>query len=401
MAAGAVVAVQPHDLRPREVPPELREEAHVRAPEAVDGLVRIADGADVPVRGNELPDEPDLLLVHVLVFVDADPSMALPVLRPERGRGFQRIRRPDDEIVEIAEVAGFHGSLVCLERFARPPVRRRRAGALGVGDGRETAARLPFGDLQRIPEQFEPFGLRCDPEAALQAGRVPVLMEDGEAQGVEGVQRDLLPGVRQQDSQAVAHLAGGPAGEGHGQAAGRRDGMVRHQVREAVGEGPGLPGAGAGHDEQRTADGFDGPALIGVQTGQGVGEKSIGRCPIRAAGAGRRRFRPVLRSIRSGRYVRGAAVRGCAARTPGASRRRFGPLLFRVRPGRRSGGGAVVRRRPARDSGAGWSSFRSGLLDVRSGRQVDRVPVRCRARRRGSLSRQIRPWGIRSTPARG
>ena len=164
VSIGAIVAGQPHDPGSREVTAELREEPHVRAPEAVDGLVRVADGAEVGVRPDELLQEPDLLLVDVLVLVDRDPPVLPPVPRANPGVGFQHVRRPQDEIVEIAQVGGLHRSLVCLQHFSRHFLRRRPAGALRARDGREPTTRPPLGDIERVPQQPDPLGLRSNPE---------------------------------------------------------------------------------------------------------------------------------------------------------------------------------------------------------------------------------------------
>ena len=288
VAVRAVVAGEPYDPGPRKVPFELRKESQVRAPESIDGLVRIANGAEVSALRHEQLHEPHLLLVDVLVLVDRDPLIALPVLLPERGRGFQRIRRPDDEVVEIAEVAGFHFALVGLQRFAERLVRRRGAGAPGLRDPRQPAPRLLLGKAQRVPEQLDSFGVGGDPEAALEAGRVVVLAEDGEAQRVKGMQRDTFPPIRQQGAKAIAHLARRPASEGNGEALLRRDGVMSDEVGDTAGQGPGLAGAGAGHDEQGAADDLGGAALVGVEPREKVRCTVIPR-PRRRAPRARRR----------------------------------------------------------------------------------------------------------------
>ena len=270
VGVGAVVAAEPHHPGAGEVLNEFREEPPVGAPEAVDGLVRVADGADVAVGRRNLPDEPNLLLVHVLVLVDADPRILLPRVVADRGVGFQGVRGADDEVVEVAPVARLHLAPVGLPRLRELLVRERRAGPLALGDGRQAGAGLPLGDPQRILQQPQPLVLGCNPETPLQARGVPVLPEDGEAQGMEGMQRDVGPRVRQQRPQAAPQLVGGPAGEGDGQTAGRRHFMVRGQVGKPVGQGPGLSRARPRDDEQRTVGDLRGHALIGVQPGQEI-----------------------------------------------------------------------------------------------------------------------------------
>ena len=108
VGVGAVIAAEPRHPGAGEVFGEVGEEPPVGATEAVDGLVGIADGADVAVGRRELPDEPHLLLVHVLVLVDANPRIPLPYLGARFVIEFQSVRGADDQVVEVAPVARLH-----------------------------------------------------------------------------------------------------------------------------------------------------------------------------------------------------------------------------------------------------------------------------------------------------
>ena len=156
-------------------------------------LVRIPDGADVAVPGNELLHEPDLLLVHVLVLVDGHPAPAPAVSLAQCRFRFQRVRGPNHEIVEVAQVAGLHRVPVCLDHVSGDFLRRRPAGALRVRNVRQPAACPALRDTQGVPKQFDPLGLRRDPEAPLEAGRIVVLGQQGETQGVKRVDRGPAP----------------------------------------------------------------------------------------------------------------------------------------------------------------------------------------------------------------
>ena len=83
--------------------------------------------------------------------------------------------------------------------------------------------------------------------------------------------RDVLSGVRQESPQALAHLAGRPPGEGDREALGGGGAVARDEVRDAMGEGPGLAGTGSGHDEQRSGGDLGRAPLIRVEPGQDVG----------------------------------------------------------------------------------------------------------------------------------
>ncbi len=85
---------------------------------------------------------------------------------------------------------------------------------------------------------------------------------------MEGGHGHLLRVRADQGLQAFGHLLGGPAGEGDRQALAGGDIALQHQVRQPVGDGAGLAGARAGHDQQRPARDFGRRALVGIQTAQ-------------------------------------------------------------------------------------------------------------------------------------
>ena len=82
--AGAIVAA------------EAREAGGVGAAEAVDRLVRIADDAEVRAGRRQLRDQPVLLLVDVLEFVDRDEAELCAILRREVRPIGQRAQREAD-----------------------------------------------------------------------------------------------------------------------------------------------------------------------------------------------------------------------------------------------------------------------------------------------------------------
>ena len=78
-AGRAVVARKPHDPGFRVILPEAVEAGRVGAAKAVDRLVGIADRAQVAVGRRQQGQQPVLLLVDILEFVDRDPSQAAAV----------------------------------------------------------------------------------------------------------------------------------------------------------------------------------------------------------------------------------------------------------------------------------------------------------------------------------
>ena len=142
-----------------------------------------------------------------------------------------------------------------------------------------------------------------------------MLPEDGETERVEGVDRDSLPGARRQGSQALAHLAGRPPGEGDREAPVRRNASVRDEVGDAMGEGPGLSGARPRHDEQWPRGDLGCSPLVRIEPGQdAAGIRDVARTPIRASVLRNEGVRP--RCLRKPRRKSGQVL---------PRRRAFGP----------------------------------------------------------------------------
>src|SRR6266508_1028637 len=143
--AGAVVAGELGGGRAGEVLPEAQEEADVGAPEAVDGLVRVADRAEVAVGRGEQPQQPVLQFVDVLVLVHRDPAPAAAVPRRQLVVAAEQGDRQRDQVVEVDQVALAERLVVVVEEVVH---------LLGGGRGRRAGiARRPDplapGDLCR------------------------------------------------------------------------------------------------------------------------------------------------------------------------------------------------------------------------------------------------------------
>ena len=87
----AVVLLERDDPRAGEVALELHDVADVRAAERVDRLVRVADGADVPVLAAEELEQPVLRVVRVLVLVDEDVAERLLPARERLGEALEHL----------------------------------------------------------------------------------------------------------------------------------------------------------------------------------------------------------------------------------------------------------------------------------------------------------------------
>ena len=210
---GPVAAGQLHGHGRAEVRLELQEVADVAAPEPVDRLVRIADRADPRIRCGQQPQQPVLLLVHVLVLV---------------------------------------------HEHVRPPGTER-------GRDRRIAVEQRHRDREELVEAVR--GVEVHP--VLEAE----LAQDQQAQAVEGGHGDLGRGrLAEQGGEAFPELVAGPAGERDRQAPLGRQ-AVADPVRDRVREHPGLARARAGHHQQRPAVVGDDRALLGVE---GVGPRPRG-----------------------------------------------------------------------------------------------------------------------------
>ena len=114
-----VVAVERDHPCLREGLLEAHQVAVVRAAEGVDGLVHVADDADVAVGRLEQADELELRGVGVLELVDEEVAPPLPVDLVDLGVP-QHLHRADDEVVEV------HGVGLLEEALVLPEDRRHR-----------------------------------------------------------------------------------------------------------------------------------------------------------------------------------------------------------------------------------------------------------------------------------
>ena len=74
---------------------------------------------------------------------------------------------------------------------------------------------------------------------------------------MEGAAGDVVGAWPDQPRHPVAHFVSRLVGEGHGSDAVGPDAVVVYQVRDAVGNDPGLAAARSGDNQQRALDGGD------------------------------------------------------------------------------------------------------------------------------------------------
>ena len=156
---GAVVLLERDELRAREVALELEDVADVGAAERVDRLVRVADGADVPVLAAEQLEQPVLRVVRVLVLVDEDVAeRLLPALAGFR-EALQHLDREHEQVVEVHRVRPEHSPLV--ERVdVGDGLVVERLDALSAYSSGETSSFFAFEICAWMPRGTKRFGSR-------------------------------------------------------------------------------------------------------------------------------------------------------------------------------------------------------------------------------------------------
>ena len=283
MLRRAIVALQPDDLRAREVAFEAQDVVDLGPAPAIDRLVVVADAADIAGRGRQQPQPQILGDIGVLVLVDEDIAKAPPVFL-----GDIRMLGQYGQVVQqqVAEVAGVQAAqprliggieavaLAVGEILGRGQGFGRPAAVLPVVDQPvQRPGRPAFGvEIGRFQQLFaDPFlivGVE-DGEAGLEPDQFGVPAQDLGRHRVEGAQpaQPLGRGADQMGN-PLAHLARGLVGEGDDQQFPRFRASRRQDVRQSRRQHPGLAGSGPGQNEHGAVDALDRQPLFGVQSGQ-------------------------------------------------------------------------------------------------------------------------------------
>ena len=102
-----------------------------------------------------------------------------------------------------------------------------------------------LGDRQRLGEERDALGFAGDAEAGFQTRPSRCSVRIARPSAWKVWMETALPLLRQQADKTLAHLRGGAAGEGDGEAALRRHAALGDEMRDAVGQRARLAGTRA------------------------------------------------------------------------------------------------------------------------------------------------------------
>ncbi len=268
----AVVLLQGHDPRSRELPREVEDVPHRGRAEAVDALGVVPHHGHVVVPCSHPPEDLGLQPVRVLVLVDKDVVELGGELPCKRGVG-HHLPPVEEEVVEVEDpeprlpldVGPKEGAEILLPG-GRPrevagedhpevfgPV--DHAGVDGEAGPLPGEALLPGGEPELVAEEpQEVLGVPPveDGEVRAQAHGPAVEAEEAAGGGVERAAPDPtpdLPGPAEDALGPGEHLLRRPAGEGEEENPVRGD-ALGDEVGDPIGEGPRLARSRAGHDEE-------------------------------------------------------------------------------------------------------------------------------------------------------
>ena len=277
----AVVLAQVDDCGAWEVRVEAVQVVGVGAVPAVDGLVGVADDAQVVAGGEPGAQQGELQRVDVLELVDVEvpepPSLGVAegsVATEGPGAMVEQVIEVDHSLlglevlvlaVDPADGRGSHrrGASECLgPTGVRLGWDAPGLGPLDLADDVEDVGAAPVAGEQWGDEAVfavEQVGLAL-------VALTPVGAQLGVGDRVEGAGGHLV--AQAQDAQPGPQLAGGLSGEGEGQHALGIVATGQRAPGDAPGEYPGLAGPGACLDRQRQGIGGDGVELLVVEPGQ-------------------------------------------------------------------------------------------------------------------------------------
>ena len=286
---------QRHDLGrgavgAREVGREVEDPAHLRAPERVDRLVRVAHRHQVAAVAGDRPQQRHLAGVGVLVLVDEDVRVGRAQLVAVHGR---LDRRPPDQVGVVDGTASVEdGEVLLQERAGRHELRQ----AVGLAQPLELLAvepLLPGPGEHGVDLAGEPAGAERVPERVGPPDRLGMVLQQLAqhhvllGRGEQPQRADVELGGRVAPDQAVgerverradarrhgaadpggdpvAQLLGGLAREGEGQDRVRVGALV-DAAHDRLDQRRGLAGARAGQHQERAAVVVDDALLLLVE----------------------------------------------------------------------------------------------------------------------------------------
>ncbi len=129
MARGAIILLQPDHMRAGEILLEAQDVVHLRAAPAVDGLVVVADAADVVVPLREQPQPEILRDVGVLVLVHQDVGEPAVILAQNVGVFLEQPQIFEQQIAEIGRVQLLEPLLIRRVKLDAAPLREAESVA--------------------------------------------------------------------------------------------------------------------------------------------------------------------------------------------------------------------------------------------------------------------------------
>ena len=281
----AIVLLECHQPRARELPRKIEDVVNVGATERVDALRVVSDDRDVLVRSTHAAENPRLHEIRILVLIDEDVVVERRDTIGER-RGMLEHQRPKDEqIIIIDEVAldlaarvlgknaqDVVGKVGKLRQLAAENVLDRN---LGVDVARvDVVQRLLLREslfLLAITEigagdtdAIDGIGLIHDREIAWQTRRLSEHSEQAIPGAVKGAAVHVAAQRADESLGAREHLVRGAPGEGQKKNALRLHAALE-QVRHPIDERPRLARSRAGDDEQRAVAIHRRRSLLGIE----------------------------------------------------------------------------------------------------------------------------------------
>lgn len=279
---GAVIFFEADDTGSVKVAQKALKVAAFRAAPTVNGLIFVADDADVALVSGEQTDEFFLRGIGILKFVHLNVAQALRPIGANAGIFAEKPDAAKQQIVEI-ESRGFaqDGFVLAINgggAFAKGvegvgfELLGREIAIFGVADAFAQGAwsELFFGNGEMVKRELDDAGLIVvivNGEVVREAGGGCFAAKEASAKGVERGNPNIggvAAGGAQEVGDAPAHLLGGFVGEGYGENVSGGNALL-DEVRDAIGDDARFSGAGAGEDQHGAIGGKDGFALLRIQ----------------------------------------------------------------------------------------------------------------------------------------
>ena len=258
MPGRAVILLQPHDMRAREILFKPQDIAHLGPAPAVDRLVIIADAADVFMPTGEKTQPEVLGHVGILVFVHKDIAEPALVLIQDVRMVLENRNHMQQQIAEVTSIQIFQALLIGrVELYAlmikgaavghRHSIRRVGFVLPAINDPRQHPRRPAFFvDVRSHDQLFEQPDLIIrvqNGEVRFQPNQFRVSPQQLHADRVERAEpRHPLHCFTKEATDTVLHLSRGFVGEGDGQNLIRAGGTRHQKMRNAAGQRFGFAG---------------------------------------------------------------------------------------------------------------------------------------------------------------